>query len=81
MANDRQRCYAIPVIITLKKNRFSGNFSEVAMRKEKLPDTCVCFESDRIYRPLSLQVLVQSISGYFQENRVRFCAFWNQGLG
>ena len=40
MANDRQRCYAIPEqqeYKTLKHKRFSGNFSEiqVAMRKEK----------------------------------------------
>ena len=38
MANDRQRCYAIPEqqeYKTLKKKRFLGNFSEVAMRKEK----------------------------------------------
>ena len=31
--------------------------------------------------PSSFQALVQSINGYFQENRVRFCAFWNQGHG
>ena len=37
--------------------------------------------SQRIYVPLSLQALDQSINGYFQENRVRFCAFWNQGHG
>ena len=41
----------------------------------------VCCESERIYVPLSLQALDQSINGYFQENRVRFCAFWNQGHG
>ena len=40
MANDRQRCYAIPdqqEYKTLKKKRFSGNFTEiqVAMSKEK----------------------------------------------
>ena len=37
--------------------------------------------SQRIYVPLSLQALDQNINGYFQENRVRFCAFWNQGHG
>ena len=31
--------------------------------------------------PSSLQALVQSINSYFQENRVRFYAFWNQGHG
>ena len=40
MANDRQRCYAIPEqqeYKTLKKKRFSGNFSkiQVAIGKEK----------------------------------------------
>ena len=40
MANDRQRCYAIPEqqeYKTLKNKRFSGNFSEIqnAMRNEK----------------------------------------------
>ena len=64
--NDRQRCYSIPEqqeYKTLKKKRFSGNFSEiqVAMRKEKQSDICVCFESGRSYGPLSLQALVQSI--------------------
>ena len=86
MADDRQKCYAFPEQQenkTLKQKILPGNSSkiQVAMRKKKQPDISVCCKSDRIYVPISLQVLVQSISGYFQENRVRFCAFWNQGHG
>ena len=86
MADDRQECYAFPEQQenrTLQQKRCPGNSSkiQVATRKEKQPDISVCCESERIYIPLSLQALVQSINGYFQENRVRFCAFWNQGHG
>ena len=83
MANDRQKCYAFPEQQenrTLKyQKRFPGNSSkiQVAMRREKQPG--ISCESGRIYVPLSLQV--QSINGYFQENRVRFCTFWDQGHG
>ena len=67
--------------IEYNRKRCPGNSSkiQVATRKEKQPD--ISCESERIYVPLSLQALVQSINGYFQENRVRFCAFWNQGYG
>ena len=51
------------------------------MRKKKSSQILVSAVSQRIYVPLSLQALDQSINGYFQENRVRFCAFWNQGHG
>ena len=86
LADDRQKCYAFPVEqenSTLKEKRLPGNSSkiQVATRKEKEPDISVCCDSERIYVLLSLQALFQSINGYFQENRVRFCAFWNQGHG
>ena len=54
---------------------------QVAMRRKKSSQILVSAVSQRIYVPLSLQALDQSINGYFQENRVRFCAFWNQGHG
>ena len=86
MADDKQQFHAFleqEENRTLKEKRFPGNSSkiQVATRKKKEPDISVCCESERIYVPLSLQALVQSINYYFQENRVRFCAFWNQSHG
>ena len=86
MADDKQKFRAFleqEENRTVKQKRFLGNSSkiQVARRKKKEPDISFCCESERIYVHLSLQALVQSINDYFQENRVRFCAFWNQGHG